>query len=375
MKRSLFIITALACFLANTVSGQNSRQEIRIPDIPGYQTLKGDFHMHTVFSDGEVWPVARVNEAWAEGLDVISITDHIEYHPHEKDVSIDQNRSYQIAEPEAKLKNIILVKGTEITKGMPPGHLNAIFIEDANLIDQKDYYIKDGKSEFGDFRKAIKAAIDQGAFIIWNHPGWERQAPDGAKWYDVHTELYEKGWIHGIEVANWKSYYPVVADWCNEKDLTMLGNSDIHISTAYMKEELEASHRPMTLVFAKTRDQEGVKEALFAKRTAVWSGDVVFGKDEILQSLFNGCVEVSKSYYSRTNGKEYFEIKNSSDLPINLKKYSSEQRGPDTITLKPGRTVVVNFKPSGNSNVKYKVENWFSGADKPIEVVLTFSVK
>jgi hypothetical protein len=294
---------------------------------------------------------------------------------HSEDVSIDQNRSYKIAAPEAKWKNIILVKGTEITKGMPPGHLNALFIEDANLIDQKDYYIKDGKPEFGDFRKAIKAAVDQGAFIIWNHPGWKRQAPDGAKWYDVHTELYEKGWIHGIEVANWKSYYPVAADWCNEKNLTMFGNSDIHISTAYMLEEIETTHRPMTIVFAKTRDQEGVKEALFAGRTAVWSGDVIFGKEDILNPLFKECVEVGKSYYSRSNGKEYFEIKNNSDFPISLKKTDSDKRGPDTITLKPNRTVVVNFRHSGDNNINYRVENWFSGSDKPLEVTLTFSVK
>jgi len=364
--------SAILCLIANTVFAQTPRKEIRIPDIPGYQTLKGDFHMHTVFSDGEVWPTVRVNEAWAEGLDVIAITDHIEYHPHQDDVSKDQNRSYEIAAPEARLQNIILIRGTEITKGMPPGHLNALFIKDANKIDQKDYYIEDGKREYGDFRKAIKTAVDQGAFIIWNHPGWKSQAPDGAKWYDVHTELYEKGWINGIEVANWGEYYPVVADWCIEKNLTMFGNSDIHIPTTYMKEEINASHRPITIVFAKSRDEEGVKEALFAGRTAVWTGDAIFGKKEILNNLFKGCVEVGKSYYSRSNGKEYFEIKNKSDLPVNLRKTDSDQRGPEVITLKPGSTVAVNFKPSGESNVKYVVENWFHGSASPLEVELIF---
>ena len=40
------------------------RREIRFPDLPGCGTLKCDFHMHTVFSDGEVWPPVRVAEAW-----------------------------------------------------------------------------------------------------------------------------------------------------------------------------------------------------------------------------------------------------------------------------------------------------------------------
>ncbi len=60
---------------------QHYRQEILIPNIPGYITLKCDFHMHTVFSDGVVWPTVRVSEAWEDGLDAIAITDHIEGHP------------------------------------------------------------------------------------------------------------------------------------------------------------------------------------------------------------------------------------------------------------------------------------------------------
>ena len=56
---------------------QYCRQLINIPDIMGYQTLKCDFHIHTVFSDGQEWPSMRVNEAWNDGLDAIAITDHI----------------------------------------------------------------------------------------------------------------------------------------------------------------------------------------------------------------------------------------------------------------------------------------------------------
>ena len=47
------------------------RQEVVIPDVAGYKVLKCDFHIHTVFSDGDVWPTYRVTEAWKDGLDVI----------------------------------------------------------------------------------------------------------------------------------------------------------------------------------------------------------------------------------------------------------------------------------------------------------------
>ena len=39
------------------------RQIIQIPDVYGYQALKCDLHMHTIFSDGHVWPSVRVQEA------------------------------------------------------------------------------------------------------------------------------------------------------------------------------------------------------------------------------------------------------------------------------------------------------------------------
>ena len=55
-----------------------ARTPVNIPDIPGYVTLKCDFHIHTVFSDGLVWPTVRTEEAWRQGLDAIAITDHNE---------------------------------------------------------------------------------------------------------------------------------------------------------------------------------------------------------------------------------------------------------------------------------------------------------
>ena len=46
--------------------------KIVIPNVDGYVTLKGDFHIHTIFSDASVWPTTRVQEAAWEGLDVIA---------------------------------------------------------------------------------------------------------------------------------------------------------------------------------------------------------------------------------------------------------------------------------------------------------------
>ena len=63
------------------------RENIVLPEVNGYQLLKCDFHQHTVFSDGHVWPNVRNQEAWEEGLDAFALTDHIEHHPHKDDVT------------------------------------------------------------------------------------------------------------------------------------------------------------------------------------------------------------------------------------------------------------------------------------------------
>ena len=61
-----------------SASAQFTPNKIVVPDIEGYKTLKGDFHIHTVFSDATVWPTTRVQEALWEGLDVIAISEHID---------------------------------------------------------------------------------------------------------------------------------------------------------------------------------------------------------------------------------------------------------------------------------------------------------
>jgi predicted metal-dependent phosphoesterase TrpH len=172
-----------------------------------FKVLKGDFHIHTLFSDGLVMPKDRITEAVDNGLDVIAITDHIEYRPYLGgnsassikllDRNDDHNLSYDIAKPEADKQNLILVRGTEITKSVfPPGHFNALFIEDANAI----------AAVVDDWRKMLAVATDQGGFVQWNHPGWVANAglKAGEAMYfpQEHEEAVKKGHLHGVEIFN-----------------------------------------------------------------------------------------------------------------------------------------------------------------------------
>ena len=65
----------------------------------------------------------------------MAITEHLEYQPHIDDIPHpDRNRSFDIAEDIAKNKDLTVINGAEITRMFPPGHINAIFIEDANKL-------------------------------------------------------------------------------------------------------------------------------------------------------------------------------------------------------------------------------------------------
>ena len=206
-----------------------------------------DVHMHTVFSDGMVWPTTRVNEAFKEGLDAIAITDHIEYRPKvEEFTSRDHQHSYDLAKKTADELGIMLIKATEITRKTPPGHFNAIFIKDANIFDR---FVNKEDSRNGDnIVETLTEAKNQGAFIFWNHP-WFQHPEDRSEWQAIHEELFSKGLFSGIEVANGGRFDPLVLGWSMAKNLTVMANTDSHAPVVLNNGEF----RTMTLVFAKKR--------------------------------------------------------------------------------------------------------------------------
>ncbi len=129
---TLFCFLCCTCFLEAQHS-HSSKLAFTYPNIEGYVSLKTDLHIHTVFSDGNVWPTIRVQEALRENLDAISLTEHLEYQPHIDDIPHpDRNRSYDLALAEAEEHDLLIVHGSEITRSAPMGHSNAVFITDAN---------------------------------------------------------------------------------------------------------------------------------------------------------------------------------------------------------------------------------------------------
>ncbi len=71
------------------------------------------------------------------------------------------------------------------------------------------------------------------------------------------------------------------------------------------------SHRPMTLVFAKERTKEALKEAMFARRTVAWVDGKMAGSEKLLKAFFKASLDIKQT-------GDDIKIKNLADMPFIL---------------------------------------------------------
>ncbi len=326
------------------------RRQISVPDILGYKSLTADFHIHTIYSDGQVLPTTRVEEAWREGIDIISITDH-NWDMSPK-YNADLNTPYQLAKSAAQRADIILIPGVEYTDSKPAGHLNFLFVDDANIYQRSKI----------EPQKAVELAAKNGAYVIYNHPGWPDNNSD---LFPFQLDLIAKGAIHGIEIFNGSSFYPKSVGDAVNLNLAPIGASDVHglISNTY---DLDVTHRPLTIVLAKDRTLESVKEALFARRTVAWMGNILAGKREYITALMKGSLTISSLKFG--NDKFSCLITNSSDIDYTLSAPNLRD-----ITITAHSTTRVSGTVESLSNM-YSVTNLFTGSNKTLQIPLSYLV-
>jgi len=318
----LTLLFVLTCFPAVA----QEKPTIKIPDVLDYQTMTGDLHTHTVFSDGQVWPTIRTDETWNEGLDLIAITDHVESTnlfrlkrvfgdslemEREGGFFLDRNLSHEIASEAIQSRDIFILRGAELSRTMPPGHHNAIFLSDVNKIN----------TPHPQWKEAFTAAREQGAFIFWNHPYSYHYPETTTIWWEEHTWLLENDMMHGIEVVNGRRYDPVAHQWAIDKNLAIIGNTDIH-GPSYALHGGEK--RTMTLIFTKERSEEGIREALFARRTMAFYNNTLIGDRDFLDAIFFNSISVES--VTRTDNGFQAVIQNPTDLTFEL--HRSENNDP-----------------------------------------------
>ncbi|MDD6254039.1 MAG: Sb-PDE family phosphodiesterase [Bacteroidales bacterium] len=396
MKLRLLTLAAMVCAVQASATVPH---RAKFPSVGEYQVLLGDCHVHTMFSDGTVWPATRVDEADYDGLDFIAITDHCDT-PLQRQLrngilnpeKVDRNTSYKIASDAAKKYGIIVIHGAELTRGLAifPGHFNALFIEDGGRIcEAAEKAAAEVKEKGGDTVKQEEAAImaglqearSQNAYIQWNHPDWEVQAPNKTVWLPIHTKVYKAGLMDGIEIVNSFIGYDLEAHrWTVEKNLTATAGTDCHKPMFQLVDYENKEYRPMTLVFARERTAEGVKEALMNHRSCVFSDDCIYGPEELTEPLFRAIFEISD--VNCTDNRVSFKVRNNSSVPLELAKGEGSENFvyPRLLRINSGEELTLSVSVRDKSlqkngrffDLNLVVRNFHTDGETPLKVSYHF---
>jgi 3',5'-nucleoside bisphosphate phosphatase len=309
MRRRLAALVFLSAAVAAVLHAQEARRPLPLPDVPGYELLRADLHLHSVFSDGEVWPTVHVREAWRDGLDVIALSEHREYRPHATDLAGGSRRAFELARPLAERLGLVLVPAVEITRPVPgqpspwpvgSAHFNAIFVTDEEPLANSD------------LAAALRTARAQGAYVFWNHPSFMGRR---AEWYPHVGELFEAGLFAGIEIVNGDEYSAEAFGWALDRRLTVLACSDAHLP---MPAHLRSERRPVTLLFARSRDEAGVRDALVERRTLAWLDHDLWGEERWLREIWNGALRVSQPMSARAGAELFVTVENATAITFDV---------------------------------------------------------
>ena len=382
MKKTLLTLVAMVAISVVAVAQKNPdlrhlakitphRTELILPQVNGYNIYKADLHVHTVYSDGTLSGKGRVQEAYYDGLDIIAITDHLEYRPNEgnflkategyhkrlpeahnsristkpadkKGILADLNVSYLDAKKPGQRLGLLVIPGVEITRHPDSiGHYNALFVKDANKIYSASA------------EKAIRNAKEQGAIVMHNHPGWKRTTT--AK-NEFHEKVYGAGLIDGVEIVNGGNFGAKLIKRCLDEKLFMAAATDIHTPTAHLY-SMRGYFRTCTFILAKECTEEAIKEALLEDRTLAFSYNNVMGEEKLVKELFNASVSM-KVIYTSSKGEKTVALTNMSSIPYSLR------RNPKSgiLTLNPFQTISV--KVAKGKNLGFSVLNMWTANEK-----------
>lgn len=167
-----------------------------LPEVGGRRWLAGDFHAHTVHSDGVSTVAELAALAVSRGLDFLAVTDHNTVSHHRELPAV--SAAYGIE----------LIPGQEVTTDW--GHANAL-----------------GPIGWVDFREPADAWLSaveaDGGLLSINHPlggdcAWRQPSPHRTRYAEVwHSGWFDRTW--GAPLAWAQAWRP---------DVIPLGGSDFH---------------------------------------------------------------------------------------------------------------------------------------------------
>lgn len=219
-----------------------------LPAPAGLRWYAGDFHAHTLHSDGAESVLQLAARAARNGLDFLAVTEHntTSHHRHLPGAGAEHG--------------ITLIPGQEITTHR--GHANAF-----------------GDIGFVDFRRPAQAwlddVLDRGGLFSVNHP-----IADDCAWLQPldrvphAVELWHSTWYADLRHTSVLAWY---AAW--GKEVPLVGGSDFHSVRGGL-----GPGAPTTWVAATDASPQAILDGLRAGRTAI-TGTLTQGQDTRVPDL------------------------------------------------------------------------------------------
>jgi hypothetical protein len=305
---------------------------------------RGDFHVHSNFSDGLIPPAMLVEIAKSEGMDFFALTDHN---------VIDGLRELM---PDSE---ILIIPGLEVT--LKIGHFTVLGIRGwHDWMEDICVYPYDDDLAWGKDRPPIKEifirASRQGLINCIVHP-----LRESWKWLDDQTDL---NYVHCIEVCNCPGSHEsdlgtprAIRLWTELLNIgyrmTALGGSDYHRtvpSPMYTGSHTRASIGwPTTYVYAEELSSNAILSAVMRRRVYVSLGPKV-------------------SFQAEVNGKVYDIGQDVGPLEgeINFTSTTSEcPEGSCAQIVRNGEVVAEGSVTDGEARLhysdttKYSQSNWY----------------
>ena len=308
-----------------------------------------------------------MREAWADGLDVMAVTEHLEYRPHEKNyvkylkgyvkkgaeaknynfvsvnrpasadaINVDLNYPVEVARKAAKMYGLTIIPGIEITrKEGEYSHFNALFTTDNLAVFATETI------------ESIRNAKKQGALVMHNHPGWTHK---DMKMTKFEKEVYKEGLLDGIEIMNGTEFYPQAIERAKKYNLFMSSNTDVHYPSAERYERYGAL-RNMTIIYAKDKSLASLREAIEARRTLALSFGTLAGDEELVRKFFAAAVTACKTEVDQ-KGRAQVILTNHSSV-----EWLLSREGEKMMILEPKSSIIIRTR-SSKSNAITVLNTW-----------------
>ncbi|KAK6369670.1 hypothetical protein LTS17_009576 [Exophiala oligosperma] len=172
--------------------------------------LRGDFHMHTIYSDGKYLPNQQINNAMSRDLDFIFFSDH----------NTDTSNNNIAKWIPANASELLVCRAIEVTTRH--GHWQAIGLEYAQ---QVEWRYTNASNDTG-YADAATQVLNSGALVSINHPFQNCSRCD-----------WTLDWDHNQAIEVWNGRFDPLDEvgvqwWQAElgrgKRITAIGGSDAH---------------------------------------------------------------------------------------------------------------------------------------------------